>query len=94
MRIHLDLKYPGIIKECESALADLFPANRVHTATRGSNYTGSDDPSNVIVGMYSKQWPCLIPQHGRGKKHERSIALESMAVGSTCELIQAASCAA
>jgi hypothetical protein len=24
---------------------------------------------------YSKSWPCLFPQHGRGKKHERSIVL-------------------
>lgn len=24
---------------------------------------------------YSKSWPCLFPQHGKGKKHERPIAL-------------------
>lgn len=27
------------------------------------------------VGSYSKAWPCLIPQHGPGKKHEREIEL-------------------
>ncbi len=26
--------------------------------------------------MYSKHWPCLFPQHGPGKKHDRRIALE------------------
>src|SRR5262245_56281495 len=25
--------------------------------------------------MYSKHWPCLFPQHGPGRKHERSIEL-------------------
>jgi hypothetical protein len=24
---------------------------------------------------YSKAWPCLFPQHGPGRKHEREIAL-------------------
>jgi hypothetical protein len=24
---------------------------------------------------YSKCWPCLFPQHGRGRKHERRIVL-------------------
>ena len=26
--------------------------------------------------MYSKHWPCLFPQHGPGRKHEREIVLE------------------
>ncbi|MDA2895088.1 hypothetical protein PDG61_29530 [Mycolicibacterium sp. BiH015] len=25
---------------------------------------------------YSKHWPCLLPQHGPGRKHHRKIALE------------------
>jgi hypothetical protein len=28
------------------------------------------------VSAYSKHWPCLFPQHGPGKKHDRLIALE------------------
>jgi hypothetical protein len=27
------------------------------------------------VSAYSKHWPCLFPQHGPGKKHERKIEL-------------------
>lgn len=27
--------------------------------------------------MYSKHWPCLFPQHGPGRKHERQIELEA-----------------
>jgi hypothetical protein len=26
--------------------------------------------------MYWAHWPCLFPQHGPGKKHERTIQLE------------------
>ncbi|MDX6656423.1 MAG: hypothetical protein QOH62_1216 [Solirubrobacteraceae bacterium] len=29
----------------------------------------------VIVTLYSKQWPRLLPQHGPGKKHTRPIHL-------------------
>ncbi|MGI8414572.1 MAG: transcriptional regulator, partial [Solirubrobacteraceae bacterium] len=27
------------------------------------------------MSCYSKIWPCLFPQHGPGKKHERPIVL-------------------
>jgi hypothetical protein len=27
------------------------------------------------VGSYSKHWICLFPQHGPGRKHERTIQL-------------------
>jgi hypothetical protein len=29
----------------------------------------------VEVGSFSKQWPCLFPQHGPGPKHLRPIRL-------------------
>jgi hypothetical protein len=28
------------------------------------------------VTLYSKHWPCLLPQHGPGRKHTRPIRLE------------------
>jgi len=35
-----------------------------------------DPVDNVLyVQSYSKQWPCVLPQHGRGTKHSRRIAL-------------------
>jgi hypothetical protein len=30
----------------------------------------------VVVSLYSKHWPCLLPQHGPGRKHTRTIRLE------------------
>lgn len=41
--------------------------NRVNQSSRSCNY--------VEVYSYSKAWPCLFPQHGPGKKHERRIIL-------------------
>jgi len=29
----------------------------------------------IYVQSYSKQWPCVLPQHGSGRKHECRIAL-------------------
>ena len=75
LRVHLDLRYPGIIEECRRSIQELLPRNRVHLMKRGSNYTGSSEPTSVVVSAYSKRWPCLIPQHGPGRKHERLIEL-------------------
>jgi hypothetical protein len=67
MRIVLDQKYPAIIDRCRQALETLMPAQRVGTVKKVGCYE---------VGMYSKHWPCLFPQHGRGRKHNRAIVLE------------------
>jgi hypothetical protein len=45
----------------------VVPWNKVHQQLTPKNY--------VEVHAYSKSWPCLLPQHGPGKKHERKIAL-------------------
>jgi hypothetical protein len=75
LRVFLDLRYPQIIEECAAAISIVMPANTVHRLPRWSNYVERDEPSNVEVSSFSKGWPCLFPQHGPGKKHERSIAL-------------------
>ena len=75
LRIFLDLRYPLIIDDCVAAITELVPDNKVHVAERGSNYTGSSEPSHVEVSAFSKTWPCLFPQHGPGRKHERPIVL-------------------
>lgn len=75
LRIFLDLRYPGIVNECGAAMAEVRPGNRVHRLLRTSNYSGCPDPSNVEISSFSKSWPCLFPQHGPGKKHQRPISL-------------------
>lgn len=67
LRICLDARYPGIIAECSAAIGEARPGNRVGRHRLRSWFE---------VYSYSKSWPCLLPQHGPGKKHLRSIALE------------------
>jgi hypothetical protein len=75
LRIALDLAYPGIVDECEAAIREVAPRNRVHRLLRKSNYVDRPEPSLVELSAYSKSWPCLFPQHGPGRKHERPILL-------------------
>ena len=68
LRIVLDARYPGIVDECRVAMRQLLPGNLVGTQTRHGGTT-------VVLGVSSKQLPCLFPQHGPGRKHERDIRL-------------------
>jgi hypothetical protein len=75
LRVNLDLRYPGIIDECEEAIRSVDPGRKVHRLKRRSNYTQRPDYSLVEVFAYWKAWPCLFPQHGPGRKHHRRIEL-------------------
>jgi hypothetical protein len=66
LRIYLDARYPGIVRSCAEAIARVVPHNAV--AVHGGI-------GCAIVQSYSRQWSCLVPQHGSGLKHSRSIAL-------------------
>jgi hypothetical protein len=61
----------------DAALRTLFPQNRIHRSSRSGGFPNSVPGSNVELSVYSKSLPCLFPQHGRGRKHERPIALEA-----------------
>jgi hypothetical protein len=67
LRISCDDHWPGLQDECARAVAAVMPANKVNRV--GS--TGCHD-----IQSCSKHWPCLFPQHGPGRKHERPIVLE------------------
>lgn len=69
LRIVLDVKYPGIIGEAQRAIGAVMPLNKVSVQTRPRNC--------VEIYSHSKSWPCLFPQHGPGKKHQRRIKLEA-----------------
>jgi hypothetical protein len=66
LRISLDGRYPGIAGDVERAIRLVMPRNRIGRVDFGTWHE---------VYAYSKRWPCLFPQHGRGRKHEREIAL-------------------
>ncbi|MEU5640501.1 helix-turn-helix domain-containing protein [Streptomyces milbemycinicus] len=59
--------WPGLIDACAAAVRAVRPDNSVCRVQR---------QGCVMVTGYSKHWPCLFPQHGPGKKHERPIVLE------------------
>ncbi|MGX1541926.1 transcriptional regulator [Streptomyces adustus] len=68
LRIVCDNAWPGIIDACEAAMREVHPRNSVCRVRK---------QGCVAVTSSSKHWPCLFPQHGPGKKHERRIVLEA-----------------
>jgi len=65
LRIVCANAYPGLVQRCESAMAEVLPNKVSRTPKIGC----------TEVAAYSKHWPCLFPQHGPGRKHERKIEL-------------------
>ncbi len=65
LRIFCTAVYPNLIDLCESAMRAVAAKSvqRVHRQ------------GDVCVQSYSTHWPCLLPQHGPGKKHHRPIVL-------------------
>lgn len=63
----MDARYPGIIRDCRLAMESVVIGQRAHELQR---------KGCVVVSMYSKHWPCLFPQQGPGRKHDRRIRLE------------------
>ncbi|MEU3022897.1 LAGLIDADG family homing endonuclease [Nocardiopsis alba] len=61
-----DKKYPQLIAYCRAAIEAVFPV-KVFMADR---------PGCTAIKAASKHWPCVFPQHGPGKKHDRPILLE------------------
>jgi hypothetical protein len=68
LRIVLDAKYPAIIERCREAIDTLMPRQHAAVFLRLTRC--------AEVSLYSKHWPCLLPQHGPGRKHLRPIRLE------------------
>ncbi|GAB7003801.1 hypothetical protein JCM18899A_12730 [Nocardioides sp. AN3] len=66
LRIACDAQYPGIIADITAVLTRVRSGMAVfHVAAPGA----------VVVQAHWKHWPCLFPQHGPGRKHERPIVL-------------------
>jgi hypothetical protein len=59
--------WPGLQVQAKIAMAAVMPTSSVFTVAR----IGCTE-----IKSTSKHWPCLFPQHGPGRKHERSIELE------------------
>jgi hypothetical protein len=68
LRITLDAGYPGIVAECAAAIQAIRPDKPVRIGRYAHERC-------VEVSAYWQHWPCLIPQHGPGRKHLRTIEL-------------------
>ena len=69
LRISFDARHPQIIRDASELLGRCFPGNSLHRVrVAGSGVR--------ILQLYSNHLPCLLPQHGPGRKHERRIELE------------------
>jgi hypothetical protein len=68
LRLVLDARYPGIIKEASDATLAIHRSGRANILQR---------VGCVEVSSSWQHWPCLFPQHGRGRKHLRRIELAS-----------------
>ncbi|MEV8322711.1 helix-turn-helix domain-containing protein [Kitasatospora sp. NPDC056731] len=68
LQITCDDKWPGVMDPVEQTMHLVFPRNSACRVRR----TGCHD-----IKLYSNHLICHFPQHGPGRKHERTIALES-----------------
>jgi hypothetical protein len=69
LRISLDAAYPGIIRSARESIAAVKDGPLPHVGPHGAS-------ACVVITSYWKVWPCLLPQHGPGRKHTRRITLE------------------
>lgn len=66
LRVSCDQRYPTIVADVEECIRGVRPGTRVFRVTA---------PGVIVVQAHWTHWPCLFPQHGPGRKHERRIEL-------------------
>ena len=65
LRVVQDLRYPGLIELCAATMRTVS----------GRRVCFGRKIGCVAVTALWNHWPCLFPQHGPGRKHERKIEL-------------------
>ena len=66
LRVTCDLAHPRIIDDVVDLLGRVRPGGKVFTVKKSGC---------VDIQSNWQHWPCLFPQHGPGRKHDREIAL-------------------
>lgn len=67
LRIACADAWPGLMEACHRTMEVVLPHSKVFRVRKQGCQS---------ITSYSKHWPCLFPQHGPGRKHERRIVLE------------------
>jgi hypothetical protein len=65
LRISCANAYPELMRRCEQAITQVLAVRAGRVTREGC----------TEVYSFSKHWICLFPQHGPGRKHERTIQL-------------------
>jgi hypothetical protein len=66
-RVSCDAGWPGVVQDVTALMTRVRPTMEVFSVKA---------PGCIVVQSHWKHWPCLFPQHGPGRKHERPIELE------------------
>jgi hypothetical protein len=67
LHVFNDARYVHDLERIAELMRRVKPGGKPHTRK---------SPGCVIVTVSWKHWPCLFPQHGPGRKHERPIVLD------------------
>ena len=67
LHIYNDEQYPELNAHILELMRIVKPGSRPHTRRT---------PGCTISTVSWRHWPCLLPQHGPGRKHERTLVLE------------------
>jgi hypothetical protein len=67
LRVSCDATLPGLITDV---------SRTIRLVRAGSKVFHLRAPGVIVVQNNWKHWPCLFPQHGPGRKHERAIVLQ------------------
>jgi hypothetical protein len=68
LRINCAIRYPHLIEECRRAMSVVTGTGRLPALV--------EKVGCMEVYASWNHWPCVFPQHERGRKHERRIRLE------------------
>jgi hypothetical protein len=68
LRVSCDRKHPGIIHDVSRLIESVRPGARIGQVPA---------PGAVVVRNYWNHWPCLFPQHGPGRKHDRALRMDA-----------------
>jgi hypothetical protein len=68
LKISLDAAYPAIVARTREAIVAVRGGELPHAAR-------DKRCACIVITSYWRGWPCLFPQHGPGRKHQRAIEL-------------------
>jgi hypothetical protein len=66
LRISCDASLPLVVAEVDACVSTIHPERPIFHVRA---------PGVIVIQGYWKHWPCLFPQHGPGRRHERELGM-------------------